>query len=167
VILTHEPGGTPDGEKIRELLLKKAWDHKTETLLFFADRAEHVQRCIVPALQQGTWVICDRFIDSTFVYQGHGRGVDETLLSVLTRWVVGTVWPTLTFLLDLPVPMALARTSRDDAIASEDEFFFERIRTAYLRRAQADPSRMIVIDAAQPLAAVQQNIVAVLQEKIP
>ena len=164
-LLTHEPGNTPGGKKIRELLLTRSWHPKAETLLFFADRAEHVKTCILPALQQGIWVVCDRFIDSTFAYQVGGRGIDETIVEQLAQWVLENTWPDLTFLLDIPVEMALARTNRNDCIAKENHIFFTKVREAFLRRAQAEPDRIIVFDASEPLEIVQGNIIAILEER--
>jgi dTMP kinase len=163
VILTHEPGGTPGGKKIRELLLTRSWHPKAETLLFFADRAEHVKTCILPALQQGIWVVCDRFIDSTFAYQVGGRDIEEAVVEQLAQWVLENAWPDLTFLLDIPVETALARTNRNDCIARENHIFFTRVRDAFLQRAQAEPDRIIVLDASKPLEIVQGKILTILE----
>ena len=166
-ILSHEPGGTRAGAKIRTLLLAEPLGAKAETLLFFADRAEHVRTVIAPFLQKGVWVVCDRFIDSTFAYQGGGRGVDEKILEALSDWVLDQTCPNLTFLLDIPVEMALARTKRDDRIEEESKMFFEKVRHTYLQRANKYKNRIVIIDASQPLEAVQEKVISILQARFP
>jgi dTMP kinase len=158
VVCTREPGGTPLAERIRALLLGVSTDGghespspETELLLMFASRAQHVRETVLPALHRGAWVLSDRFTDSSYAYQGGGRGLDAGFIAELERRVVG-IDPGLTLLLDLGVPQGRDRTrGRDlypDRIESERDEFFERVRTAYLARAQAQPERIAVIDAA-------------------
>ena len=160
VIATREPGGTPLAEMIRGLLLDPAHEPaspETELLLMFAARAQHVREVIAPALEAGAWVLCDRFTDSSYAYQGAGRGVDEALIATLERDCVGIV-PGLTFLLDIDVAAGRARTQSrggaPDRIERERDEFFQRVRAGFLRRAEADPARFRVLDAAQPADAV-------------
>jgi dTMP kinase len=158
VVCTREPGGTPLAERIRALLLGVSTDGghespspETELLLMFASRAQHVRETVLPALRRGAWVLSDRFTDSSYAYQGGGRGLDAGFIAELERRVVG-IEPGLTLLLDLGVPQGRDRTrGRDlypDRIESERDEFFERVRAAYLARAQAQPERIAVIDAA-------------------
>lgn len=164
LLVTREPGGTPVAERIRELLLSR--DHPpmhpdTELLLMFAARAEHLRTRILPALEAGTWVLCDRFTDATYAYQGGGRGLDPARIAVLEDWVQGPVRPDLTLLLDVDVHTGLARArNRGEADRFEQEAvdFFERVRRAYLDRARAEPGRYRVIDAGQPLEAVTRDL---------
>ena len=168
VMLTREPGGTPLGESLRELLL----DHKhddisstAELLLMFAARAQHLQSKILPALERGEWVICDRFTDATYAYQGGGRNLDTAAIAGLEKLVQGEHRPDLTILLDLPVPMGLERAgkrSAPDRFEKEKHDFFERVRRAYLQIAERDPQRVKVVDASVPLEQVQQQIKIVL-----
>ncbi len=174
VVMTREPGGTPLAERIRELLL--APDHeppdpKAELLLMFAARAQHVAQTIRPALARGAWVLCDRFTDSSYAYQGGGRGLPPALIATLEREFVDIV-PGLTLLLDLPVAQGRERTrGRDlalggngpDRIESEHDAFFERVRAVYRARAQAEPQRFRVIDASAPAEAVAAQAVAQLR----
>ena len=156
VLYTREPGGTPVGEAIRALVLDPA--HRgiaaeTELLLIFAARAQLVRDVLRPALDAGRWVLCDRFTDASYAYQGGGRGIDCARIAELERIATAGLQPDLTLLLDLPVAHGRARASRRgdaDRIESERDDFFERIRTAYLARAQAEPRRFRVIDASQP-----------------
>jgi dTMP kinase len=169
VLFTREPGGTPLGEAIRELLL----GHKhtgmaddTELLLMFAARAEHLQRKILPALEQGTWVLCDRFTDASFAYQGAGRGLSAEKIDELQQFVQGSLRPDLTLLLDLPVDQGLARAgkrSEPDRFEREQRDFFEKVRHGYLQIAAQEPERVQVIDAAPALARVQEQIKTVIQ----
>jgi len=154
VVCTREPGGTPLAEQIRALLLDPSHETpapETELLLMFASRAQHVRETVLPALQRGAWVLSDRFTDSSYAYQGGGRGLDAGFIAELERRVVG-IEPGLTLLLDLGIPQGRDRTrGRDlypDRIESERDEFFERVRSAYLARAQAQPQRIAVIDAA-------------------
>ena len=169
VLVTREPGGTPLAESIRSLLLDPEHEPaapETELLLMFAARAQHVREAILPALERGAWVLCDRFTDSSHAYQGAGRGLDSGLIDTLERAVVG-LRPGLTILLDLDVAVGRERTrGRDlvpDRIERERDGFFERVRAAYRDRAAAEPERFRVIDAAQPARAVAAAALAELQ----
>lgn len=169
VVVTREPGGTPLAEQIRDLLLSHAHEApapQTELLLMFAARAQHVAHTIVPALERGAWVLSDRFTDSSYAYQGGGRGLPVELIQALERHVVGIV-PGLTLLLDLAVAQGRERTrGRDlypDRIESERDPFFERVRAAYRARAQAEPERFRVIDASAPAAEVAAAAVVQLR----
>jgi len=169
VVLTREPGGTPIGEDIRELLLGHKHDgmsDDTELLLMFAARAEHLDKVIRPSLEAGKDVLCDRFTDATYAYQGGGRGIDIKHIAVLENWVQGELRPDLTLLLDVPVAIGLARAgkrSAPDRFEREQHEFFERVRNMYLQRARAEPQRYRIIDASQPLDAVQSQIRSALQ----
>ncbi len=168
VMLTREPGGTPLGESLRELLLGHKHDDISSTaelLLMFAARAQHLQSKILPALERGEWVICDRFTDATYAYQGGGRNLDTAAIAALESLVQGERRPDLTILLDLPVSMGLERAgkrSAPDRFEREKHDFFERVRSAYLRIAERDPQRVKVVDASVPLEQVQQQIKRVL-----
>ena len=164
VVQTREPGGTPLGEEVRDLLL----DHRAggmtddaELLLVFAARAEHVARVIRPALAAGDWVICDRFTDATYAYQGGGRGIENERIAVLEHWVQGNLRPDLTVVLDVPVDVGLARAgarSAPDRFESEQAAFHAAVRDTYLRIAAREPQRVRLVDAARPLAAVQASL---------
>ncbi|WP_027897029.1 dTMP kinase [Zestomonas thermotolerans] len=164
VVLTREPGGTPLAERIRDLLLAPSAEPMavdTELLLMFAARAQHLAQVIRPALERGAVVLCDRFTDATYAYQGGGRGVPETRITELERFVQGELRPDLVLVFDLPVEVGLARAAargRLDRFEQEGQGFFEGVRQAYLRRAQATPERYRIIDAAQPLAGVQRAL---------
>jgi len=160
VVLTREPGGTPLGEKLRELLLSHAMTVDTETLLMFAARREHIERVIAPALAQGRWVISDRFTDATYAYQGAGGGLAQDRIEVLERWVHAGLQPDLTLVFDVPVEVALARLPRDrkDRFESEDKAYFERVRSAYLARAAAEPRRVRVVDGRKALSDVKKEV---------
>ena len=168
VVFTREPGGTPLGEAIRELLLghrHNGMADDTELLLMFAARAEHLQRIILPALEKGSWVVCDRFTDASYAYQGAGRGISKQRIAILEQFVQGGLRPDLTLLLDLPVEVGLARAgnrSTPDRFESETGAFFEKVRQGYLQIAAAEPARVKVIDASTALEQVQQQIEAVL-----
>jgi dTMP kinase len=153
VVATREPGGTPLGEKLRSLLLAEPMHLETEALLMFAARREHVAQVIEPALYRGDWVVCDRFVDASFAYQGGGRGLDWEKLRTLTRWVLGDLQPDLTLIFDAPVAIAQQRlhaaTANPDRFEQEQATFFERVRTAYLRIAMEFPDRVRIIDATQ------------------
>ena len=168
VVLTREPGGTPLAERIRELLLNpqdEALAPETELLLMFASRAQHVREVVRPALRRGAFVVSDRFTDSSYAYQGAGRGLDPEWIAALERRAVG-VKPGLTLLLDLAVREGRARTAgRDlwpDRIESEQDDFFERVRAGFRARAAAEPQRFRVIDAAQPPAGVAAAVEAAI-----
>ena len=170
VVCTREPGGTPLAERIRELLLDPNHEPaspQAELLLMFASRAQHVRETILPALKRGAWVLCDRFTDSSYAYQGGGRGLDAALIATLEREVVG-IRPGLTLLLDVGVDEGRQRArGRDlvpDRIERERDEFFERVRGAYLARAAAEPQRIRVLDAARPAADVASEAVALLRE---
>ena len=162
LLRTREPGGTPLGENIRELLLQgDAMDLKAELLLVFAARAQHVAAVIRPALSVGTWVLSDRFTDASYAYQGGGRGLSLEMIETLERWVQDMLQPDLTLLLDLPVETGMARAKdrgRPDRFESEQLDFFERVRVAYVGRAKAYPQRFRRIDASQALETVQAEI---------
>jgi dTMP kinase len=162
VVVTREPGGTPLGERLRELLLSEPMHIETETLLMFAARREHLARVIEPALQAGRWVLSDRFTDATFAYQGGGRGLSRDRIAALEQWVHGDLQPDLTFYFDLPVEIARQRLagtqSALDRFERENAGFFERVRSAYLARAAADPGRIKVIDARQAIEDVKVSL---------
>ncbi len=164
VVRTREPGGTPLAESIRELLLAPRNEpvaELAELLLMFAARAQHIEQCIRPALQRGAWVLCDRFTDATYAYQGGGRALDQSRIAQLETLVQGGLRPDLTILLDLPARQGMARArarSMPDRFEAEAEVFFERVRDSYLQRAAAEPQRFAVIDAAPPLEQVQQAV---------
>lgn len=164
VLVTREPGGTPLGESLREILLHQPMHAETEALLMFAARCEHVKQVIKPALQNGTWVISDRFSDASFAYQGGGRGVSIDKLEQLENWVHADLQPDLTLLFDIPVKMARQRLSNNltlDRFEQEKDQFFEKVRQAYLNRSQKAPSRFAVIRAEKT-----QEEVKVILEKI-
>ena len=163
-IVTREPGGTPLSEALRNMLLGsdyKGMADDTELLLMFAARAEHVDKVIKPALEQGQWVLCDRFTDATYAYQGGGRQLDMQRIAVLEQWVLGDLRPDLTLLLDAPVEIGRERAgkrSEPDRFEQERDAFFNRVRDCYLERARQDAGRMKVIDASGDLDSVQQQI---------
>ena len=166
VVSTREPGGTPLGEKLRELLLHEPMHLETEAMLMFAARREHLAVVIEPALKRGDWVICDRFSDATYAYQGGGRGLDKRKFEALEQWVHGHLQPDLTFLFDLAPEVAgrrIAAQGRElDRFEQERADFHDRVRAAYLERAAAAPQRICVINADQPLEKIR-NIV---EEKV-
>ena len=168
VLCTREPGGTPLSERLRELLLHAPMDPLTEALLVFAARRDHVETAIRPALERGASVLCDRFTDATFAYQGGGRGFDLEVLGDLERWVHGGLQPDLTFWFDLPAALAAERRAAartPDRFELQDEAFFERVIDGYRARAAAAPSRFARIDATQTPAQVAAQIAAVLRER--
>ncbi len=163
-LTTREPGGSPVADRIRSLLLDPDGDAPeadAELLLIFAARAEHVAARIEPALAAGRWVICDRFVDATYAYQGGGRGIASERIATLERWVLGDLRPDCTLLFDAPVPTALAR-ARDrgaaDRFEREQAAFFERARAVYLERARAEPARFCLIDASRPMSEVSAEV---------
>ncbi len=172
VVSTREPGGTELSEKIRDLLLdakNSSMVSDTELLLMFAARAQHLETLIKPSLKQGKWVLCDRFTDATYAYQGGGRGIPMQRIAILEDWVQGELRPDLTILLDLPVEVGLQRASErsePDRIEQEKNHFFEAVRQSYLKMAADFPQRYRVIDASQTLEQVQKDIAAVLDEYI-
>lgn len=162
VLLTREPGGTRLGEALRDLLLNTPMHIETETLLMFAARREHLAQCIEPALARGDWVVCDRFSDATYAYQGGGRGLDRLKCQQLEHWVHGHLQPDLTLLFDLPLEIArerIALAQRDlDRFEQEKADFHERVRRAYLERAATHPARMRVIDANRSLSEIRKTL---------
>ena len=169
VVRTREPGGTPLAEALRALVLHEPMDALTESLLVFAARRDHLRRCIEPALARGAVVLCDRFTDATFAYQGGGRGFDRDVLSRLEDWVQQGRQPDRTFWFDLPPAVAAARRAAaraPDRFESQDEAFFERVRAGYAARAAADPGRFVRLDAAQDAGAVREQLLAALQAMV-
>ncbi|TBU79307.1 dTMP kinase [Pseudomonas daroniae] len=170
VLLTREPGGTPLAERVRELLLAPSEEpmaSDTELLLVFAARAQHLAQVIVPALQRGAVVLCDRFTDATYAYQGGGRGLDVERIALLEHFVQGTLRPDLTLVFDLPVEVGLSRAAargRLDRFEQEGRDFFEAVRATYLQRANAEPARYRILDAAQSLEAVQRDLDGLLPQ---
>ena len=169
VVVTREPGGTPLGEAIRGLLLDPEYtgmDSSCELQLMFAARAEHLAHVIRPALDKGQWVLCDRFTDATYAYQGGGRGIDTGVIARLEELVQGDFRPDLTLLLDVPVEIGLARASERgklDRFEQEKVEFFERVRQAYLGMARQHATRYRIVDASQPLEQVQKQLEVFLQ----
>ncbi len=168
VLYTREPGGTPLGEEVRDLLLGHKHDgmaDEAELLLMFGARAEHLSRKIIPALREGTWVLCDRFTDATYAYQGGGRGIDPKRIQILEQWVQQDLRPDLTLILDLPIEVGLERAgkrSAPDRFESEAHNFFQKVRETYLDIAKNNPKRVKVIDASLPLTQVQSQIKTVM-----
>ena len=168
-VLTREPGGTPLAEEIRELLVTKRDELMmplTEVLLFFAGRYQHITQLIKPALARGEWVISDRFTDSSFAYQGAGRGLAFEKLQTLKDWVQGDFEPDCTILLDAPVEVGLARiqSRSKDRIEEEAVEFFYRVRDFYGHCAHDNPKRYRIVKADQPIAQVQQDVIAIVHE---
>lgn len=169
LVVTREPGGTPLGEAIRTLLLDPAYkgmDPDCELQLMFAARAEHLDKVIKPEIEAGRWVLCDRFTDATYAYQGGGRGLDMEKIAILEQLVQGDFRPDLTLLLDVPVEVGLARAgnrSAPDRFEQEQVEFFERVRRAYLEMAATHNDRYRVIDASQPLENVQRQLDTVIK----
>jgi dTMP kinase len=168
VTITREPGGTPLGEKLRELLLHHPMHAETETLLMFTARREHIHQIIQPALERGDWVVSDRFTDATFAYQGGGRGVMVEKLRALEDWVQGSLQPDLTFLFDVPVSVARDRLNRNtpnpDRFEQERDAFFTRVRDAYLLRAKAAPERFRIINSTLSIKEVNDQLSSALAE---
>lgn len=170
LVSSREPGGTPLGEKLRELLLHEKMHLETEALLMFASRREHIAQVIAPALARGAWVISDRFTDASFAYQGGGRGMDRSKMEQLEQWVHPHLQPDLTFLFDVPLEVARARldaTRELDKFEQEKADFFAAARAEYLRRAAQFPQRFRVIDSTQSIAAIQTQLGAMLEQLIP
>ena len=172
VLVTREPGGTSLAEKIRLILLEKAQEPMTlqaELLLMFAARAQHLQQVIRPALAAGKWVVCDRFTDASYAYQGGGRNVPMQDIAWLEQFVQGDFRPDLTLLLDAPVATGMQRIRKrgtPDRFESEQLQFFQRVRQTYLARAQQESQRIAVIDAGQELGEVQRQIGMVLEQLV-
>ena len=165
VVATREPGGTALGEKLRALLLHESMTRDSEALLMFAARREHLELVIRPALAQGDWVLCDRFTDATYAYQGGGHGVPLARIRELEQWIHGDCQPDVTFLFDVPTGVSRARLNAAlregralDKFEREESAFFARVREAYLERAAADSSRFRIVDSTQPLAAVRAEL---------
>jgi dTMP kinase len=171
-VLTREPGGTELGEAIRALLLSKDYppmSHRTELLLMYAARAEHVDHKIRPLLSDGKWVVSDRFADASFAYQGGGRQIPMELLKSLDDWTLAGFEPDYTLLLDAPAEVGLARAATrgvKDRIELEDMGFFNRVRDTYLARAAEDPKRFRIIDASQDIESVRALVVATMNDII-
>jgi dTMP kinase len=176
VVLTREPGGTRRAEQIRELLLEstsEAIPPIAELLLMFAARSLHIENLIRPSLARGAWVLCDRFTDATYAYQGGGRGLDPEQIATLERWVQHDLRPDLTVLLDVPIEIGTARAHErnlsagvTDRFEREHSEFFQRVRDAYLERARNEPDRFAVIDAAEDRAAVALAIQAAIEARL-
>ena len=165
--VTREPGGTALGETLRSLLLDAAQrlDPETEALLMFAARREHVEKLILPALQAGQWVLCDRFTDATYAYQAGGSGVEWDKIAALEAWVHGALQPDLTLYFDVQPALGRSRAGAvraPDRFEQEREAFHERVRAAYLRRAQEHPQRIRTIDAGRPISEVKQELEVIL-----
>lgn len=163
VVATREPGGTPLGEKLRALLLAEPMHLETEALLMFAARREHLAQVIAPALARGAWVVCDRFVDASFAYQGGGRGLAWEKLTQLSAWTVGDLQPDLTLIFDVPVALARQRLAQAnphgaDRFEQEQADFFERVRAAYRRIAAENPARAKLIDATQPVTRINAEV---------
>lgn len=171
VVATREPGGTAIGEQLRELLLHQSMHLETEALLMFAARREHIAQIIAPALARGAWVVCDRFSDATFAYQGGGRGLARRKIEMLEDWVHGDLQPDLTLMFDLAPEVAAGRLARagdnPDKFEREQTDFFARVRAAYLQRAAGDPGRIRVLDADRPPAEVRAAVDAIVTPLLP
>jgi len=175
-VFTREPGGTPRAERIRELLLEPGSEQMPpvcELLLMFAARATHIENVIRPALERGVWVVCDRFTDATYAYQGGGRGMDMTQIAVLEELVQKELRPDLTLLLDAPLELTAARArNRNDAVGHVDRFelerreFFEKVRGVYLERAQHFSDRIVIIDAAADIDTVQRSMRSTIEARL-
>lgn len=173
VVTTREPGGTALGETLRELVLQRTMGRDTETLLMFAARCEHLEQVIRPALARGDWVLCDRFSDASFAYQGGGHGVVTNRIDALAQWVHGDIDPDRTFLFDVPVTVSRARLAAahasgraPDRFEREEREFFERVRAAYLERARREPGRFRIVDSTAPVAAVQRMLASHVGELV-
>lgn len=171
-IATREPGGTKFGENLRTLLLDTTAEipPEAELLLMFAARVQHLHEVIRPALESGTWVICDRFTDASYAYQGGGRGLSVNHIEYLERWIQRGLYPDMVFLFDAPVEIGLQRTQKRGLVADrferEQQTFFQRVREAYLERAKTSPQRYCIVNAALDLPRVHQQIGKVLDQMI-
>jgi dTMP kinase len=164
VWVTREPGGTALGERLREVLLREPMAHVTEALLMFASRREHCEREIWPRLEQGSWVLCDRFTDATYAYQGGGHGVAQALIADMERVALADFRPDMTIVFDVPVGVGRERIANGrvlDKFERQQAEFFERVRATYLARAAAEPLRCRVVDSTQPLAKVREQLAAI------
>jgi dTMP kinase len=171
VVVTREPGGTELGEQIRDLLLtprESGMSRDAELLLMFAARAEHIHQVIKPALQRGDWVLCDRFVDATFAYQGGGRGIPAERIQTVSDWTLNTLQTDLTLLFDLPVDVGqqrvVKRQQQKDRFEQEKADFFQQIRDCYLQRAADEPDRIRKIDASHDIDTIQQQLRDILTE---
>jgi dTMP kinase len=165
ILVTREPGGTALGERLRDVLLHEPMHPDTEALLMFAARREHLHRVILPALEAGTWVLCDRFTDATMAYQGGGRAIPLDRLAVLERWVQGDLQPDLTLFFDVPVSVALARLQngrRADRFEQEQAAFFERVRAVYMQRTEEFPTRMRLVTGDKSQENVRKQLEDIL-----
>ena len=172
VLTTREPGGTPFAEDIRDILMNRHDEpvpEIAELLLMYAARSFNVRNVIRPALEAGTWVVCDRFTDSSRAYQGGGRGLPMATIDSLADWVHGDTWPDLTLLLDAPVDIGMARAgsrSEPDRIEQEQHDFFERVRDCYLEIAAREPERFVIIDTTREIGAVKADVAALADQLI-
>lgn len=172
VLCTREPGGTELGEHLRSLLIEKnsiPISAKAELLLMFAARVQHLEEVIVPALERGDWVVCDRFTDASYAYQGGGRGLGGERIASLEQWAHSNIQPDYIIVLDAPAEVGLQRVRKrgaEDRFEEEEIEFFERVREVYLTRADGDPDRYSVVNAAKPLKKVQKRLSEVLEEFI-
>lgn len=169
VVSTREPGGTPVGERLRELLLHEPMSLECETLLMFAARAQHLQEVIEPALEAGTWVVCDRFTDATFAYQGGGRELGTARIAALEQWVHPHLQPDCTWLFDVPLEVArerLDRTREKDRFEQEANAFFLRTRAVYLARAAQQPERFTVVDATASIETIRLSLTQQLNSMV-
>jgi dTMP kinase len=169
VVTSREPGGTPLGEKLRDLLLHEKMHLETEALLMFASRREHMAQLIEPAIARGDWVLSDRFTDASFAYQSGGRGLDRNKMEALEAWVHPHLQPDLTLLFDVPLEVARRRldaTRTLDKFEREQAQFFEKCRNEYLRRAQQFPQRFCVLDSTRSIAAIQADLEQVLEKSL-
>lgn len=166
VVVTREPGGTPLGEMLRDMVLSQKMHVETETLIMFASRREHIDKVIVPALEKGIWVLSDRFTDATFAYQGGGRGIAQDRLQALENWVQSGLQPDLTLLFDVPLEISRERLSHNmslDRFEQEKQDFFARVRAAYLDRATAHRQRIRVINGSRSIADIQAELAPLLE----
>lgn len=167
VVATREPGGTPLGERLRECVLAESMSLQTEALLMFAARCEHIGQVIEPALAAGKWVLCDRFTDATYAYQGGGRGLAMDKVAALEQWVHPALRPDRTWLFDVPLAVARERRARAreaDRFERQADAFFERTRAVYLARAAQEPQRFLVIDATRTIEAIRADLARDLRE---
>ena len=164
VLQTREPGGTKNSESLRELILhppERVWSPMTELLLHFASRHEHIENFIVPALQDGRWVLCDRYIDSTIAYQGYGKGIDVTLIQKLHAFIQNDLNPDLTFIFDIPVEVGLSRAQRrgtSDTYENMDLSFHQNLRKGFIEIARNDPNRCYIVDGTAKIDNIRRNI---------
>ncbi len=164
-LLTREPGGTPLGESLRELVLNHPMTRETETLVMFAARAEHLAKVIRPALAAGKWVLCDRFTDATYAYQAGGRGMEEQCIEKLEQWVHPDLQPDLTILFDIAPDIAAKRRRESrhaDRFESEPSSFFGAVRTMYLKRAAENPARFLIVDSDRAPESVRDQLVQLM-----